>query len=65
MFMKALRTGRHMGASREILPPMPCYNCGKMSDEDIRAVFAYLRTVPPIHNRVPDPLPPSAPVDTN
>ena len=59
MFMKALRTGRHMGASREILPPMPWFNYGKMTDEDLKAVFAYLRSIPPVHNRVPDPLPPA------
>jgi len=27
-----------------------------MTDEDLRAVFAYLRTVPPIANAVPQPL---------
>ena len=59
MFMKALRTGRHMGASREILPPMPWFNYGKMTDEDLKAVYVYLRSIPAIHNRVPDPLPPS------
>ncbi len=61
MFIKALRTGRHMGASREILPPMPWSNYGQMSDEDIMSVYAYLRSVPAVHNRVPDPLPPAAP----
>ena len=66
MFMKALRTGRHMGASREILPPMPWFNYGKMTDEDLKAVYAYLRSIPAIHNRVPDPLPPAnAPNSTN
>jgi len=60
MFIKALRTGRHMGASREILPPMPWYNYGKMTDDDLKAVYAYLRSIPAIHNRVPDPLPPAA-----
>ena len=66
MFMKALRTGRHMGASREILPPMPWFNYGKMTDADLKAVYAYLRSVPAIHNRVPDPLPPAdAPNSTN
>ncbi len=59
MFMKALRTGRHMGASREILPPMPWFNYGKMTDDDLKAVYAYLRSIPPVHNRVPDPLPPA------
>ncbi len=66
MFMKALRTGRHMGASREILPPMPWSNYGKMTDADLKAVFAYLRSIPPVHNRVPDPISPAmTPATTN
>jgi hypothetical protein len=60
MFMKALRTGRHMGVSREILPPMPWQGFGAMTDDDLKAVYAFLRTIPPIHNRVPEPLPPAA-----
>lgn len=63
MFRKAVRTGRHMGVSRDILPPMPWTSVGAMTDEDITAVYAYLRSIKPIHNRVPDPLPP-APVQT-
>jgi len=59
IFVRALRTGRHWGQSRPILPPMPWFNYGKMSAEDLSAIFAYLRTLPPIHNRVPDPLPPA------
>jgi mono/diheme cytochrome c family protein len=58
MFMKTLKTGRHMGVSREILPPMPWFNYGLMTDEDLRSVYAFLRTIPPVHNRVPTPLPP-------
>ena len=33
---------------------MPWFNYGKMTDEDLKAVYAYLRSIPPIHNRVPD-----------
>jgi mono/diheme cytochrome c family protein len=54
MFVQALRTGRHFGQARPIQPPMPWQAYGQMTDADIRAVFAYLRTVAPIHNRVPD-----------
>jgi mono/diheme cytochrome c family protein len=57
-FTKALRTGRHMGVSRPILPPMPWQNFRNLSDEDLRAVYAYLRTIPPVKNRVPEPLAP-------
>lgn len=66
MFIKTMRTGRHMGASRPILPPMPWFNYGKMTDADLKAVYAYLRSIPAIHNRVPEPLPPAdGPVATN
>jgi len=60
MFIRTLRTGRHMGVSREILPPMPWFNYGKMTDDDLKAVYAFLRSIRPVHNRVPEPLPPVA-----
>jgi mono/diheme cytochrome c family protein len=57
-FMKALRSGKHMGtdAGRPILPPMPWFNYAKMTDDDLKSVYAYLRTLPPINNKVPDPI---------
>lgn len=58
MFLRAIRTGRHMGQSRPILPPMPWEVIRNMNDEDLRAVFAFLQSLPPVHNRVPEPLPP-------
>jgi hypothetical protein len=61
MFMKTLKSGRHMGVSREILPPMPWFNYGLMTDEDLKSVYAFLRTIRPVHNQVPTPLPPVAP----
>jgi len=56
IFVAAMRTGKHMGQSRPILPPMPWMNVAQMTDEDLRAVFAYLRSIPPIENRVPEPV---------
>jgi len=58
-FIQTMRTGRHQGQGRQILPPMPWQNYGQMSDEDLKAVFAYLRQIPSVKNRVPDPLPPA------
>lgn len=58
MFVKAMRTGKHMGDGREILPPMPWRAVAGLSDDDIKAVFAYLRTVPAITNHVPHPIGP-------
>jgi len=57
-FIQTIRTGKHLGVGRPILPPMPWPDFAKMTDEDLRAVFAYLRTVPPIANAVPQPQPP-------
>ena len=59
-FVQAIRTGKHMGVSRPILPPMPWTAFRNLSDEDLRSIYAYLRTVKPIHNRIPDPEPPPA-----
>jgi len=58
-FVATLKTGRHMGRGREILPPMPIQATKNLTDEDLRAMFAYLRTLPAVSNRVPDPLPPA------
>ena len=54
MFLKAMKTGKHMGTSREIQPPMPWPWFGKATDEDLKAIFAYLQSIPPIVNHVPD-----------
>lgn len=54
MFIQAMRTGKHMGTSRPISPPMPWMWVGKATDDDLKAIYAYLRTVPPIVNHVPD-----------
>jgi hypothetical protein len=65
MFVNAIRTGKHMATSRPILPPMPWPVYRNMTDDDLKSVFAYLRTVPGIANRIPDPViappPPGAP----
>jgi len=57
-FIEALRTGRHEGQGRPILPPMPYPMYRQATDEDLRAVFAYLQSIPPIRNRVPQPIDP-------
>jgi cytochrome c553 len=59
MFIQTLRTGRHAGTGRPLLPPMPWRWAGQLSDADLKAIFAYLRTIPPIKNRVPDPVLPA------
>ncbi|MDO9695198.1 MAG: diheme cytochrome c-553 [Candidatus Latescibacteria bacterium] len=59
MFVNAIRKGKHMGVARPILPPMPWQAYSHLSDEELRAVFVYLKSLPPIKNEVPAPLPPT------
>ncbi len=59
-FIKALRTGKHLGEGRQILPPMPWFDFAKMTDQELKAVFSYLQSLKPIENAVPEPQPPTA-----
>ena len=61
-FIETIRTGRHMGRGREVLPPMPIAVYRNFTDADLEAIFSYLQTLPAIRNRVPEPLPPAAAV---
>jgi hypothetical protein len=58
-FIAALRMGRHEGQGRPILPPMPYPMYQNATDDDLRAIFAYLQSIPPISNRVPLPIDPA------
>ncbi|HEV8112943.1 MAG TPA: c-type cytochrome [Planctomycetota bacterium] len=58
-FMATIRTQRHLGKGRAILPPMPASVYANLNDEDLRSVFAYLQSIPAVKNRVPQPLPPA------
>jgi hypothetical protein len=57
-FVAAMRTGRHEGKGRPVLPPMPVENVAALTDSDIRDLFAHLQSIPPIRNRVPAPVDP-------
>jgi hypothetical protein len=61
VFVKALRTGKHLGGdnARPILPPMHWQTIGMMSDEDLKSIYTYLRTIQAINNRVPTNVPPN------
>jgi len=50
VFLNLMRTGK-VGA-REIRPIMPWWFFGQMNDDDLKAIFAYLRTLKPVHHRV-------------
>ncbi|MEJ2505722.1 MAG: c-type cytochrome [Ignavibacteriaceae bacterium] len=59
MFVKTLREGKWMGVGRPLLPPMPWQGIGQMTDQDLKAIYAYLMSLPPIQNEVPQPVPPN------
>ncbi|HLQ78179.1 MAG TPA: cytochrome C, partial [Terriglobia bacterium] len=53
LFIQAIRTGSVM--ERQLNPIMPWGGYRHMNDEDLKAIFAYLRTVKQVENRVKRP----------
>jgi mono/diheme cytochrome c family protein len=58
-FVATIRTGKRMGNGRDVLPPMPIPVYNNLTDADLAAVYAYLRTIPAVKNRVPEARPPA------
>lgn len=56
-FIKTLRTGKKP-EGEDLLPPMPWELYKNFTDDDLRALYAYLRTLPPINNNVKSGAPP-------
>lgn len=56
-FMRAIRKGKSKGMEegRPLLPPMPWQMYRNLTDMDLKAIFAYLKTSKPIANVVPGP----------
>ncbi len=61
-FITCIRQGKYKGLTgeRTLLPPMPWPGYMQMTDDEMKAMFAYLKTIPPIHNIVPQAAPPVA-----
>lgn len=60
-FQTAIRKGKYKGleTSRPLLPPMPWQMYRTMSDDDLRAIFTYLKSLRPVNNLVPTPIAPN------
>ena len=56
-FFTAIRKGKYKGMenNRDLLPPMPWPSYRHMNDDDLKAIFAYLKSTKPINNVVPAP----------
>jgi len=59
-FKKALTQGKFKGldGTRMLLPPMPWVGFTVLKDEDVSAIFAYLKSIKPVSNVVPQPISP-------
>ena len=60
-FSRAMREGKYKGLenSRPIMPPMPVQGYAQLTDEDLEAIFRYLKSIEPIENVVPAYRPPA------
>ncbi len=57
LFLQVMRTG--YAKARRISQIMPWSSFRGMTDEDLLAVFAYVKTIPPVHHRVDNSEPPT------
>jgi hypothetical protein len=62
-FIATMRTGHDRGKGRAVLPPMPWQNLASQPEQDLRAMFAYLQSIPAVKNRVPAPKVPPAVIE--
>ncbi len=54
-FLRAMKEGKYKGieTGRTLLPPMPWQNFANMNDDDVKAIYAYLKSTKPVDNVVP------------
>ena len=60
-FIKCIREGLYKGmdGSRPLAPPMPWFAYALLPDDDLKAIFAYLHSIPAVSNAVPGYIPPA------
>lgn len=58
-FIQAMRTGKHIGVARPIMPPMPWQDMAGLPERDLKAIYAYLMAQPAVKNKVPAYVPPA------
>jgi mono/diheme cytochrome c family protein len=58
-FVHVMRTGRHLWSGQPFLPPMRREEFERYSDAELKEIWAYLKSVPPVRNQVPAARPPT------
>jgi len=60
-FVRAMKEGQWRGleGTRKLLPPMPWTQYRNLSEDDLKSIFAYLKTLKPVKNIVPLAVPPA------
>ena len=63
-FLETIRTGSVKGRKLNVM--MPWWNYRQMTDDDLKSIFAFLRTLPPAKHRIDNTEPPTkCPLDGN
>jgi mono/diheme cytochrome c family protein len=59
-FKTAITKGKYKGLenNRMLMPPMPWFNYTALSDKEVSSIFAYLKSIKPVRNVVPQPIAP-------
>jgi len=60
---QSFRTGNHWKGGRPVMPPMPVPFYKDIKDEDLKAIYTFLKSLPAVKNKAPDSTftPPPAP----
>jgi len=61
--IRALQTGQRPDG-RELAPIMPWHAFATLTKEDVTAIAAYLKSIPPVSHKIPDPVGPGQTVST-
>lgn len=56
-FISIISLGIHSSLNRKLMPPMPWDEFAQLSEDDLKAIFKYLKTLKPIKNKVPESVP--------
>ena len=54
MFIATIRSGQHQGMGKRLKYPMPWQELAELDDAELAAIYAYLMSVKPINNKVPE-----------